>query len=113
MVRESDGAWVTGDLYFFLNYWPIMQTKLREGSKKGDRIIDFPEIWDGIFYRFNYIDQAINGGLFNQKGGNNGCEISSRGKSKSYCMSSMMGKRFVLGESETTNRAVKCMATAY
>ena len=112
-IRQSDGAWVTGDLYFFLNYWPIMQTRIREGSKKGDRVIDFPEVWDGIYYRYNYIDQAINGGIFNKKEGNNGCEISSRGKSKSYTMSAMMGKRFVLGESEKVNRSVKCMATAY
>lgn len=112
-VRKSDGAWITGDMYFFLNYWPIMQTRYKKGSKKGERIIDFPEVWDGIFYRYNYIDQAINGGIYDPKGGNNGCEISSRGKSKSYCMSSMMGKRFVLGESKDVNRAVKCMVTAY
>jgi len=46
-------------------------------------------------------------------GGDNGCEISSRGKSKSYSMSSMMGKRFTLGESKRVNKSVKCMATAY
>lgn len=83
-VRESDGAWVTGDQYWFLNYWPIMQTRFKEGSKKGDRVVDFPEVWDGIFYRYNYIDQAINGGLYNINGGNNGCEISSRGKAHPY-----------------------------
>jgi len=55
-VRKSDGAWITGDMYFFLNYWPIMQTRYKKGSKKGERIIDFPEVWDGIFYRYNYID---------------------------------------------------------
>ena len=24
MVRESDGEWVTGDMYFYLNYTPII-----------------------------------------------------------------------------------------
>lgn len=112
-VRESDGMWVTGDEYFFLNYWPIEQTEIKEKSKKGDRIIDFPEVWEGINLRYHYIDQAINGGLYNPNGGNNGCEISSRIKSKSYTMSAMMGKRFVLGENTKSNKKVKCMATAY
>ena len=112
-VRESDGMWVTGDEYFFLNYWPIAQTKLNGESKKGERIIDFPEVWEGINLRCHYIEQAINGGLYDPNGGNNGCEISSRGKAKSYLMSAMIGKRFVLGESFQVNRLVKCMATAY
>lgn len=113
MVRPSDGEWITGDMYFFLNYWPIMQTKYKKGSKKGERIIDFPEVWDGIYLRYHYLQQAINGGIFDERGGNNGCEISSRGKSKSYTMSSILGKRFILGESTEVNKAVKCMATAY
>ena len=112
-VRESDGMWVTGDEYFFLNYWPSEQTEIKEKGKKGDRIIDFPEVWEGINLRYHYIDQAINGGLYNPNGGNNGCEISSRIKSKSYTMSAMMGKRFVLGENTKSNKKVKCMATAY
>lgn len=112
-IRQSDGEWVTGDMYWFLNYWPIQQTKYRKGSKHGDRFIDFPEVWDGIYLRYHYIYQAIHGGKYDWEGGKNGCEISSRGKSKSYTMSAMMGKRFVLGESKFVNRAVKCMATAY
>ena len=112
-VRESDGEWVTGNMYFFLNYWPIAQTKITKGSKKGSRVIDFPEFWEGIYYRFHYIDQAQHGGIFDPKGGNNGCEISSRSKSKSYTMSSLMGKYFVLGESFDVRKEVKTMATAY
>lgn len=112
-IRYSDGEWIPGNLYFFLNYWPIAQTKTVKGSKKGNRVIDFPEVWDGIYLRYHYIDQAQHGGLFDPKGGNNGCEISSRGKSKSYSMSAIMGKYFVLGESKEINKAVKSMATAY
>ena len=112
-VRESDGEWVPGDLYFFLNYCPIPLTKMKKGSKKGERVIDFPEFWEGIYYRFHYINQAVNGGLFDSSGGKNGCEISSRGKSKSLTMASIMAKRFVLGENETVTKQVKCMATAY
>lgn len=112
-VRESDGEWVTGNMYFFMNYCPIPMTKITGKSKKGERVIDFPEFWEGIYYRFHYIEQAQNGGLFNDTGGNNGCEISSRGKSKSLTMAAIMAKYFVLGESINVNKAVKCMATAY
>lgn len=112
-VRESDGEWVTGNMYFFMNYCPIPMTKITGKSKKGERVIDFPEFWEGIYYRFHYIEQAQNGGLFNETGGNNGCEISSRGKSKSLSMAAIMAKYFVLGESNNVNKAVKCMATAY
>ena len=112
-VRESDGEWVTGNMYFFMNYCPIPMTKITGKSKKGERVIDFPEFWEGIYYRFHYIEQAQNGGLFNTSGGNNGCEISSRGKSKSLTMAAIMAKYFVLGESNNVNQAVKCMSTAY
>ena len=83
-VRESDGEWVTGDMYFFLNYYPIEQTKTTVGSRKGDRIVDFPEVWDGIYLRYHYMDQARNGGMFDWSGGLNGAEISSRGKAHPY-----------------------------
>lgn len=32
-VRSSDGEWVTGDMYFFLNYCPILLTKVKAGKK--------------------------------------------------------------------------------
>ena len=83
-VRESDGEWVTGNMYFFMNYCPIPMTKIVGKSKKGERVIDFPEFWEGIYYRFHYIEQAQKGGLYNNLGGNNGCEISSRGKAHPY-----------------------------
>ena len=105
-VRESDGEWITGDMYYFLNYCPIAQTKTVSGSLKGDRIVDFPEVWDGNYLRFHYIDQARKTGL-------NGCEISSRGKTKSLSMASMMARYFTLGESKDINKAVKAMCAAY
>ena len=54
MVRESDGEWITGDMYFYLNYFPIIQTKMKKGSKVGERVIDFPEVWEGVYWRFHY-----------------------------------------------------------
>ena len=49
MVRESDGEWITGDMYFYLNYFPIIQTKIKKGSKVGERVTDFPEMWEGVY----------------------------------------------------------------
>ena len=113
MLRESDGMWIPGDMYFYLNFDPIIQTKIKKGSKRGERVVDFPECWDGVLFRYFYIYQAQNGGLYDKRGGLHGCEISSRGKSKSYSTCSMMAKRFVIGESKEVSRQVKCLATAY
>ena len=56
-VRPSDGAWVTGDMYFFLNYCPIMKVKKIKG-RKGIRVVDFPDFLEGQWLKFMYIDKA-------------------------------------------------------
>lgn len=61
-VRESDGEWVTGYMYFFLNYNPIMLNRLNEDAGIYVRVEDFPDFWEGIYYRFHYIDQARHAG---------------------------------------------------
>lgn len=84
-VRESDGEWVTGLMYFYLNYCPIIQSKIRKGTKQADRIVDFPEVWEGVYWRFHYMEQARSGGLYNDfMGGNHGAELASRGKAFAY-----------------------------
>lgn len=113
-VRESDGEWVTGPLYFYMNYCPIIQSKIRKGTKQADRIVDFPEMWEGIYWRFHYMEQARSGGLYNDfLGGNHGAELASRGKSKSYSMASILTHNFVLGENNTACEEIVSIATAY
>lgn len=113
-VRESDGEWVTGPLYFYMNYCPIIQSKIRKGTKQADRIVDFPEMWEGIYWRFHYMDQARSGGLHNDfLGGNHGAELASRGKSKSYSMASILAHNFILGENSTACEEIVSIATAY
>lgn len=81
MVRPEDGEWIPGDMYFYLNYFPIIQTKLRKGSKIGDRIVDFPEFWEGVYLRFHYLNQARNGGIYDDfVGAKHAVEIASRGR---------------------------------
>lgn len=105
-VRESDGAWVSGDMYWYLNYCPIIQSKIRKGTKIADRIVDLPEFWEGIFWRFHYIDQA-------RKEAKHCAEIAKRGASKSYSVASILSKLFVVGDNAETQVNVRAMVTAY
>lgn len=118
MVRESDGEWIPGHLYYYLNYFPIIQSKQIKGTDIADRVVDFPEIWEGVYWRFHYMEQGRFGGLYNSfKGGQHGCEIASRGKSKSYSLASIMANCFNNGlYSHTLNKRknkVKCLALAH
>lgn len=92
-VRESDGEWVTGYMYYYMNYCPIMLTRVIKGRKKADRIEGFPETWEGIYLRFHYIYQA-------REEGHHGIELARRGCSKSYSLASMMAHNLILGESD-------------
>lgn len=122
-VRESDGEWVTGYLYWFLNYSPMMLSKIREykdkngkkkKSKRADRVEALPECWEGIYWRFHCLDQASNGGLYNNfKGGQHMAELASRGKGKSYSLASILNHIFVVGENEEAHEKVKGIVTAY
>lgn len=104
-IRKSDGEWITGDMYFFLNYCPILLTKIKKG-RKAERVWDFPEFWEGHYYKFHYINIARNNG-------HHGAELAARGRGKSYSLASMLARRFILGESKEVNKEVKCLVTAY
>nr|DAX68096.1 MAG TPA: Terminase large subunit [Crassvirales sp.] len=122
-VRESDGEWVTGYMYWFLNYSPMMLSKIREykdkngkkkKSKRADRVEALPECWEGTYWRFHCLDQASNGGLYNNfEGGQHMSELASRGKGKSYSLASILNHIFVVGENEEAHEKVKGIVTAY
>lgn len=113
-IRPSDGEWITGDMYFYLNYSPIQQTKVKKGKKKGERITDLPEVWEGIYLRYHYWHQASKGGKYdNYIGGKMAAEIAKRGSSKSYCMASSLTKHFLIGESAEACREIRSLITAY
>ena len=97
-IRPSDGAWVTGDMYFFLNYCPIVKVKRLQG-KQGIRIVDFPDFLEGQWLKFMYIDQA-------RKNAKHGSELASRGKGKSYTMASVLARRFILGEYDPLTKKI-------
>ena len=105
-VRPSDGAWVTGDMYWYLNYCPIIQSKIRKGTKIADRVVDFPEFWEGIWLRFMYIEES-------RLNAQHSAEIAKRGASKSYSVAATLSKCFVVGDNEETQKNVRAMVTAY
>ena len=105
-VRESDGEWITGYMYWYMNYCPIMLTRISEGKRKADRVEDFPEMWEGIYFRFHYLHKA-------REAGNHAIELARRGCSKSYTLASMMAKNLILGESSEVSKRVTTILTAY
>lgn len=105
-IRESDGEWVTGYLYWYLNYCPIMLTRIEKGTNRASRVEDFPDMWEGIYWRFHYLDQARNEG-------EHAIELARRGCSKSFSLASIMAKNLILGENEKANKRVMTVLTAY
>ena len=106
LVRESDGEWVPGLLYWFLNYSPMMVNIIKKGSKKATRTESFPFFFEGIYWRFHYLEQARNNG-------HHAIELAKRGAGKSYSLAAIMGRNLILGESEESRKRVITVLTAY
>lgn len=105
-VRESDGEWIPGDYYFFLNYCPMQLVKKEDKkSKKGKRVFDFPKVWEGHYLKAHALQQA-------REQGHHYAELASRSKGKSFYAAAMLAKRFVLGESKEVNKKVVSYITA-
>ena len=105
-MTRPDGAWITGDMYFYLNYCPIVQSRIRKGSKVGDRVVALPEFWEGIDWRFKGIEKARNEG-------HHFAEIAKRGASKSYSVAAILAKLFTVGENKDTCQKIKALVMAY
>lgn len=105
-VRESDGEWVTGFNYWFMNYCPMMVNKLIEGRKKAIRTEAFPFFFEGIYWRFHYLWQA-------RESGKHAIELAKRGCAKSYSLAAIMSHNLILGESEESKKRVITVLTAY
>ena len=75
-IRPSDGEWITGDYYYYLNYCPIqLIKKLPNGQSV--RTIDFPRVWDGQYLVHHYLYNA-------RLHGHHASELASRGKGKAH-----------------------------
>lgn len=108
-VRPSDGEWVTGDYYFFLNYCPIQIAETSENDKAekkaAKRKIGFPHVWEAHYYLFHYLNKA-------RQNGHHAFMLARRGAGKSFSAASLLAKRFVLGESPDVKQKVLSMVTA-
>lgn len=105
-VRESDGEWVTGYMYWYMNYCPIMITKIDGRNKMANRVEGFPETWEGVYLMFHYLDQA-------RKAGKHAIELARRGASKSYSLAAIMSHNIIVGENDTAKKRVMTVLTAY
>ena len=105
-VREFDGEWVTGYMYWYMNYCPIMITKIDGRNKMANRVEGFPETWEGVYLMFHYLDQA-------RKAGKHAIELARRGASKSYSLAAIMSHNLIVGENDTAKKRVMTVLTAY
>ena len=105
-VRPSDGEWITGFCYWFLNYCPMLVNEVVKGSKKAIRKESFPFFFEGIYWRFHYLHQA-------RESGKHAIELAKRGCAKSYSLASIMSHNLILGENEESRRRIITVLTAY
>lgn len=104
LVRPSDGEWITGYNYFYWNYSPILKVEEAddeimqktlddlEVGIRADRFEDFPDIWDGDYLFFHYVDQA-------ESVGQHTSVIKTRGSGHSFKFSSMKNRNYFMYES--------------
>lgn len=103
---RPDGAWITGSMYFYLNYAPIILSKRRKNSKVSDRVVDFPSFWEGIWWRYLYWDLA-------RRNAKHCAEIAKRGAGKSYSISGELDRMFLLGDNSVSNTNLRGVVIAY
>lgn len=106
LLRESDGMWIPGYLYWFLNYCPMMINEYQKGKKKAIRKEGFGSFFEGIWLRYLYLRDS-------RENGHHAAELAKRGAGKSYSLASIMSKNLILGESRETNRRSITVLTAY
>ena len=105
-VRESDGEWVTGYMYFYLNYALIKLNRQSEKTGVWHQVQHLPDFWEGVYYGFHALHQA-------RLSGKHMIELARRGASKSYRIATIMLHNLTLGEDEEFQTDVNSILTAY
>ena len=86
VVRESDGEWIPGQLYFYWNYSPIWLVETvnnnKTGKKKGERKRKFAKPWLGDYLFYHYMEQG-------RTVGKHGKLLKTRGVGFSFKMGSI------------------------
>jgi len=104
-VRDLDGEWVPGPYYFYLNYSPILKSVTRTGSKRADRVREFPDLYDGDYLFYHYVEQARDAGKH--------CGmLKKRGAGFSFKASSDLARVLIVGDTSINKGDVKAFAIA-
>ena len=106
LLRETDGMYIPGYLYWFLNYCPMMINKYKEGQKKAIRTEGFAYFFEGIWWRYLYLKNA-------RDKGHHAVELAKRGCAKSYGLAAIMSHNVIIGESEESKKRTITVLTAY
>jgi len=104
-IREYDGEWITGPHYFYLNYSPILRSVIKEGSRRAERIRDFPDFYDGDYLYFHYMQQAT-------EAGRHVGLLKKRGMGFSFKAGSDLTRLLILGDTSVNKGDVKGFAIA-
>ena len=86
LVRELDGEWIPGELYFYWNYSPIwlVETIGQSGTSKksqGERIRKFAKPWLGDYLFHHYVEQCKRNGKHGKLLKTRGCGMSFKAAS--------------------------------
>ena len=104
LVRD-DGEWIPGPFYFYLNYTPILKTSVQKGKKSGRHVLGLPDLYDGDYCLFHYIEQA-------RANGEHAGMLKKRGAGYSYKAGSGLARLFIVGDSEENKTKVTGFAIA-
>lgn len=93
-TRESDGEWIPGYYYFYLNYSPIQAAidildENGEPTGRADKLTIFPNIWDSDYLFFHYVEQAEAKGEF-------GALLKTRRRGYSYKVAAMLARNYYM-----------------
>lgn len=106
MLREEDGMYIPGYLYWFLNYCPMMINIYKEEQKRAIRKEGFAYFFEGIWWRYLYLEKARNNG-------HHAVELAKRGCGKSYSLAAIMSHNLIIGENYATRKRNITVLTAY
>lgn len=105
MVRECDGEWISGNNYYYWNFATIKKALVDEETKRADRVDGCPNLYDGDYLFFHYLEHARNQGMHAS------C-LKARGLGYSFKAGSLLARNFVLGESKKAKRKTNNIALA-
>lgn len=93
-VRESDGEWIPGEYYFYLNFCRIRRTQIIEGAERqedgtiaAERVYAHPDVWDGDYLYFHYLNKG-------KMSGKHGALLKTRGRGYSFKGGSLLAYDF-------------------